>query len=273
MKVLLAIVLIGAGLLVGYALGAALRRRRRRQAALEAPFPEAWVRILEKNLPPYPKLTDSLQEQLHKDIQVFLADKSFEGCGGQEINDEVRVTIAAQACMLLLNRKARVYPKLRSILVYPDTYVAGEKGVFGAQYDESSVRLGESWHSGAVVLSWDDVKRGARNFKDGHNVTMHEFAHQLDQEDGASDGTPVLGRRSAYTEWAKVFSREYKDLQRKTEQGRRDVMDSYGATNEAEFFAVATEAFFEKPKALKKKHPELYEELRTFYQVEPLEWV
>jgi Mlc titration factor MtfA (ptsG expression regulator) len=249
-----------------------IRRQARRRIALHKPFPDEWTAILQQNLPPYNKLSDELRQQLHQNINVFLADKRFEACGGLTMTDEIRITVAAQACMLLLNRKHRCYPKLRSILVYPNTYVAGGKGLFGGKQEDRSVRLGESWLSGQVVLSWSSVKQGAFNFHDGHNVTMHEFAHQLDQEDGAADGAPILERRSAYSSWAKVFSREFANLQQRTRKGRRSVIDSYGAGEPAEFFAVATESFFEKPRQLLKKHPDLYSELQDYYKVNPEEW-
>lgn len=189
------------------------------------------------------------------------------------MTDEIKVTIAAQACMLLLNRKCECYPKLYSVLVYPSTYVAGTHKSFNGQSNVPSVRLGESWAHGAVVLAWDSVKNGAVNFRDGHNVTMHEFAHQLDQEDGESDGVPILEMRSAYSSWSRVFSKEYELLQFKTKNGKKTVMDRYGATNPAEFFAVATETFFEKPVQLQKKQPELYQELLDFYTVNPIDWI
>jgi len=116
------------------------------------------------------------------------------------------------------------------------------------------------------------VIKGAVNFRDGHNVAMHEFAHQLDQEDGRADGAPILESRSAYSAWSQVFSKEYAQLQQKTGQGKKSLMDKYGATDPAEFFAVATETFFEKPSQLQKKHPELYHELQGFYKVNPIEW-
>jgi len=175
--------------------------------------------------------------------------------------------------MLLLNRKTDGYPKLYSVLVYPSTYVAGGKGFFGNTSQPKSVRLGESWGHGTVVLSWDSVKQGAFNFKDGHNVTMHEFAHQLDQADGVADGAPVLEDRSAYTTWAAVFSREFSRLQEKKRKRKPSLLDKYGATNPAEFFAVVTESFFEKPKQFQKKHPELYEALQDYYKVDPVEWI
>ena len=249
------------------------RRRARRQRLFSTPFPDEWVTILEQNVPLYQLLPESLRRELHGHVNVFLDEKSFEGCGGLELTDEIRVTIAAQACMLLLNRKTRCYPLLVSILVYPSAYVAKEvKGAGSIEVIDRQVRLGESWHHGAVVLSWDTVMHGASDIKDGHNVVLHEFAHQLDQEDGSADGAPILEQRSRYVTWARVLSRDYEELRKKVRRGRRTVMRHYGAANPAEFFAVLTETFFEKPKQLKKKHPELYSELKDFYNVDPLEW-
>ena len=253
-------------------LAGALRRHKRHQL-LSTPFPGEWSAILNNNLPPYKKLSHDLQQQLHDYIRIFIAEKSFEGCGGLTLTDEIRVTIAAQASILLLNRDCDCYPKLYTVLVYPSTYVAGTRNRFNAHPSDTSVRLGESWNHGAVVLAWDSVKRGAINFRDGHNVTMHEFAHQLDQEDGRADGAPILEMRSAYSAWSQVFTKEYELLQHKAKKGRKSVMHKYGATNPAEFFAVATETFFEKPLQLKKKRPELYHELQGFYKVNPIEWV
>ncbi|MEN8142867.1 MAG: M90 family metallopeptidase [Thermodesulfobacteriota bacterium] len=250
----------------------AARREQRRRELLSTPFPPEWLAILKENLPPYQKLSPELQQQLKDYIRIFIAEKSFEGCGGLTLTDEIRVTIGAQACMLLLNRKCDCYPKLYSILVYPSTYVAGHRNSLDLQPSEVSVRLGESWNHGAVVLAWDSVKKGAVNFRDGHNVAMHEFAHQLDQEDGRGDGAPILGMRSAYSAWSRVFSREYELLLHRTRKGKKSVMDKYGATNPAEFFAVATETFFEKPRQMQKRHPELYRELQGFYKVSPIEW-
>jgi Mlc titration factor MtfA (ptsG expression regulator) len=266
------ILLIAGVILILYVLSAGARRRARLRKFTQRPFPEEWIQILERNLPPYIKLSAEQREELHKDVNVFLADKSFEGCGGQTITDEIRVTIAAQACMLLMGREDDCYPRLRSIVVYPTAYVTGRKGLLGGETDSESVRLGESWGRGTVVLSWSDVKRGAYNFKDGHNVTMHEFAHQLDQEDGTADGAPILEERSAYSSWARVFSEEFETLQKKSKKGKRSVLRSYGATNPAEFFAVATESFFEKPGQLKERHPELYDELQKYYKVDPAKW-
>ena len=248
------------------------KRRTRRAQLIAEPFPAEWEAVLEKLMPQYLNLPLELQTELQKDIQAFIADVSFEGCGGLIMSDEIKVTIAGQACMLLLNRPMNHYPKLRTVLVYPDTYVVGGKGYFGGKEEPRSVRLGESWTLGTVVLSWNSVKRGAYNINDGHNVAMHEFAHQLDQEDGVGDGAPILEQRSSYSLWAKVFSKEFEVLQRKVARGKRSVLDDYGATNPAEFFAVATETFYEKPRQLKKNHAALYNALQTYYRVDPVEW-
>jgi Mlc titration factor MtfA (ptsG expression regulator) len=246
------------------------KRRQRREALRHADFPAAWEAILNTSMPLYNCLPEDLRKELHGHIQVFLDEKTFTGCGGQEITDEVRVTIAAQACMLLLNSPGREYKTLRSIMVYPGGY--GARSADDSSHDGTPIRLGESWVYGPVVLAWDAVEQGAADIHDGHNVVLHEFAHQLDQADGQADGAPDLGTRSRYVAWARVLGAEYKRLQKKARKGKRHVMDRYGATNPAEFFAVATETFFEKSKQLKKKHPELYDELKMFYHCDPLEW-
>ena len=245
--------------------------RGRRRAELQSmPLSEEWEAIIEKNVPLYKRLPGELKEQLKGLVQVFLAEKKFEGCGGQEITDEVRVTIAAQGCMLLLNRKTRYFRKLKTILVYPHTYVARSQS--GGGIDGPSVRLGESWQNGPVVLSWNSVTGGTMNMTDGRNVVIHELAHQLDQEDGAADGAPILESRSCYRTWAEVLGEEYEGLRNKKKRRRRSVLNKYGATNPAEFFSVATEAFFEKSRQMRKKQPELYEELRDYYKVDPASW-
>ncbi len=250
-------------------------KKRRRKKIQEGDFPGAWLEILKTNFPIYQQLTAADQRELQGHILVFLDEKMFEGCGGLEINDEIRLTIAAQACLLLLHREPAYYPTLRTILVYPSSYLAKHP------HDEKKKdhRLGESWQFGPVVLAWDSSRRGGKNAFDGHNVVMHEFAHQLDQMDGGADGAPTLGRgkerarrMQLYRSWALVFSRDFECLQKKAAKGKKTVIDHYGATNPAEFFATATEAFFEKPRQLKKKRPELYEELRAYYKQDPVAW-
>jgi Mlc titration factor MtfA (ptsG expression regulator) len=237
----------------------------------ETPFPPGWSAIIEKNVPIHARLSEVDRGELRALIQIFLAEKIFEGCGGLEITDEIKVTIAAQACLLLIRRETELYPKLITILVYPTAYVSNtpQPDQHGLVTEGPQGRLGEAWTSGVVVLSWDDVKSGAADVRDGHNVVFHEFAHQLDQEDGGADGAPILPGRNLYSAWARVLGEEYDELRKAAETGKKSVLDTYGATNPAEFFAVATEAFFEKPIQLKKKHPELYEELTVYYHQDP----
>jgi Mlc titration factor MtfA (ptsG expression regulator) len=197
------------------------------------------------------------------------------------MSDEIRVCIAAQACLLLLHRKTDYYPELRSILVYPSTYFVEETRHLGAGVMEEGryARLGEAWQHGAVVLAWDAVRQGTADPDDGHNVVFHEFAHQLDFEDGLANGAPALGeghrwstRKSRYAAWARVLSTEFERLRADAQRGQTSVLNAYGATNPAEFFAVATESFFERPREMQEKHSELYEELKRYYLQDPVQW-
>jgi hypothetical protein len=271
---ILTLLLLGLiGLFLIFTLGKPLFRYYRRKQLRSSPFPPKWEGILNRNVALYRYLPDSLKKELQSHIQVFLGEKTFEGCEGLKITDEIRVTIAAQACILLLNRKPTYYPKLYTILVYPGAYVAKKVTVIGMEHtEEMTVRAGESWTRGEVVLAWDDVRQEALDLAFGHNVVLHEFAHQLDQEDGSANGAPILEKRSSYRTWAMVLSKEYQDLQRTALAGRKDIMDAYGATDPAEFFAVATETFFERPKQMKLTHPELYNELESYYGLDPLKW-
>jgi Mlc titration factor MtfA (ptsG expression regulator) len=247
-----------------------LKKRRRRRWRSE-PFPPPWIEIIERNVPYYRYLTPDERGELHGHIQIFLHEKDFEGCEGLEITDEIRVTIAAQACLLLLHRETDYFPMLTSILVYPRHYFARTSRQLpgGVVAEGVQGRLGESWKRGPIVLSWNDVLHGAADPNDGHNVVFHEFAHALDSESGALEGAPELPDATMYTAWARVLGAEYNNLLVDLERNHRPLIDAYGATSPAEFFAVVTEAFFEKPRQLKRRHPELYEQLHEFYQQDP----
>jgi hypothetical protein len=247
-------------------------KHKRRERIRNQPFPETWADILEKNVAYYGRLTPKDQAELRGHIQVFLDEKTFEGCGGLEINDEIRVVIAAQACILLLHRETDYYPTLRSILVYPHHYFSPRTRQLseGVVAEGLEGRLGESWYRGPVVLSWDAVRHKAHDHNDGHNVVFHEFAHQLDSESGANEGAPLLPRRSMYIAWARVLGAEYQHLISDIAHHHKTDLDPYGATNPAEFFAVVTEAFFEKPVRLQQRHPQLYEQLAVFFQQDPI---
>jgi len=245
-----------------------------RRNRLKQRLPPLWHAIVEANLPLYSHLSPAERGRLQGHIQVFLAEKQFIGCRGLQVTQEMKLIVAAIACLLLLNERGEYFPKLRSILIYPSTYFVNETVATGNYIVEARrvARLGESWTTDQVVLSWAQVKRDTCNWQDGHNVVLHEFAHQLDQEDGKAEGVPILQRNSDYPIWAQVMTEEYQQLCHDVERGVKTVMDSYGATNPAEFFAVATETFFEKPHQLLKKHPALYKQLQRYYQLDPVQW-
>lgn len=235
-------------------------------------FPSAWKRYLDENVKLYERLNPEDRAELKQKVMVFLEEKHFEGCRGFKITDEVRVTIAANACLLLLRRKTGFFPSLVTILVYPSAFMVDhvEVNELGIEERGRVTNLGESWDRGNVILAWDSAKRGALDPRDGLNVVIHEFAHQLDAEATGIDGAPPL-TRARQKEWARVFQREYDRLIEDIEEDRDTVLDDYAATNPAEFFAVAVETFFEKPHQLRKHHPELYEQLGTYFNQDPAE--
>ncbi len=254
-----------------------LSKRQKRSAIIARPIPEAWRLILEEEFPRYRTLPPEIKQTLNGYLQVLIAEKNFEACGQlEEVTDRMKVLIAGQAALLLVRLKTHnFYRRLKSILIYPTAFHdKGKRRISLHEENDGSTRLGESWQTGSVILAWDSVLAGARNADDGMNVVIHEFAHQLDQVDGAADGVPILQNRTAYQEWAKVFARNYDDLVDRVESGKghRALMDPYGATNPAEFFAVASETFFEEPIALLKKRPDLYRELKQYYGLDPAKW-
>jgi Mlc titration factor MtfA (ptsG expression regulator) len=234
------------------------------------PIPAAWYAVLEQRVPLARALAAEERERLLRLVQVFLAEKRVEGCQGLVVTEEMKVTIAAAACLLLLHVPGTCYPTVRTVLVYPSSFVP--KYTRPPERDhivQPPVPLvGQSWRGGVVVLSWDDVLSSARDPADGHNVVLHEFAHQLDREDGDAEGTPLLPG-GALRAWARVLAAEYERLRRDAAAGRPSVLDAYGATDPAEFFAVATETFFEKPAELEREHPALYTQLKQFYGQDP----
>jgi MtfA peptidase len=248
-------------------------KKWKRRRVSQKTFPGLWLKIIEKNVPFYNKLPSEDKNELLRHILIFLSEKLFEGCGGLEITEEIRVTIAAQACILLLHRKTDYYPHLHSILVYPQAYIADitEHEPNGVVIEGRHVRLGESWHRGSVVLSWDDVRGGAADVSDGNNLVFHEFAHQLEDSWAKGDNTPVFQNSSSYIAWARVLQRDFEKLRYDVDHNRKTFLDEYGATNLPEFFAVATEYFFEKSREFRSLHPELYKELKFFYQQDPAE--
>jgi len=247
--------------------------QHKRQLIKAKPFPKEWRDVIKRNVPYFYEMPADLQLQLKEHVQVFLHEKHFYGFEGIEINDEIKTTIAVQACLLLLNQDEKYYPKLKSIYVYPAAFITNHssRDAAGVVHEKRRVLSGESWELGKVVLSWKDTKQGASNIDDGRNVVIHEFAHQLDQETGMANGAPFLRHKNRRC-WSQVLTKEYEKLRAQSATGSRSLLDKYGATNPAEFFAVASEIFFERPQEMQEKHPNLYQQLQGFYRVNPALW-
>ncbi len=271
-------------LLVLWFAGAPLWVAWRRHRLRRQPFPAAWRVIVRRRVPQVRQLPADLQLQLKRHMQVFLAEKRFVGCGGLVVTDEMRVTVAAQACLLLLNRPAGYFRGLREILMYPGAFVVDRVRADGSGVlqEQRGALAGESWAQGQVVLSWDDTLAGAAVADDGRNVVIHEFAHQLDQEKGHANGAPLLGRRHHYARWSQVLGEAFAHLQRQValeapaadrhEAAPAPLISAYGATDPAEFFAVVSEVFFEQPQRLAAEQPALYREFSGYYRIDPLSW-
>ena len=247
------------------------RKRRRRDKIRSQPFPPEWHELLVSAMPYYRALPSTDQAEIQGHILVLMAEKNFEGCGGLALTDEIRMLVAAHAALLLLHRKSDYYPALVSILIYPSAFVvdATFSGPGHIEFEGEEIRLGEAWQRGVVILSWDSVRHGFRNPRDGYNVALHEFAHQLDMENGAADGYPALSEPALRKVWPVVFEKEFRQLTEHLDRGRPTLINEYAEQNPAEFFAVVTELFFERPAALKRRHPELYDALRRFYLQDP----
>ena len=232
-------------------------------------------KLLLKYMPIYRCMTDNERERLEKHIIWFLANKDFLGRDGLEVNDAMKLIVAADACVLVLNKPWPLFKNVKQNLLYPSAYYANEKNRDGAGLVSfhQTVRQGESWPGGTLVLSWHDVLNGNRLPNDGHNLVFHEFAHQLDQETGATTGTPLLKDKQAYQSWGKELSRAYNLLKAHVAYGMPHVIHSYGATNEAEFFAVLTETFIEKPVELKAYDPVIFDLLLNYFGFDPRRWV
>ncbi|MEE8311489.1 MAG: M90 family metallopeptidase [Candidatus Binatia bacterium] len=248
--------------------------KNRRRARLRARPLDAGKRLLLETGVPYYDLLDPPERiALEGLLQVFLHEKRFEGCGGLEITDEMRVTIAGHACLLILGRQTDFFPLLSSVLLYPDSYTApvARHGPGGVVTEANEQRIGESWAEGSIVLSWQDIRDDVLAPEDGYSVIVHEFAHQLDDELPEAEGMPVLSDPSMYAQWSRVMKAEYERLCANGAAGREGVIDSYGAESPGEFFAVVSECFFTVPIDLEEEHPDLYAQLASLYRQHPAE--
>lgn len=252
------------------------RKHRRRERIAAQPFPHEWERILSGNVDAYVRLPLDQPARLQKLVQVFVAEKKFIGSGGLQITDEIKVTVAGQACILLLGLpELDVYPLVREVIVYPHDFgeIIDAVGPDGRRYRIPEALAGQAWHRGPVVLDWDSVEHSVYSPCDGYNVVYHEFAHALDmQAGGRADGIPPLATKERSRVWSRVFNAEYSAFREAALRGKPTFIDPYGASNHAEFFAVVTEHFFEQPRRMRAKHPELYEQLRLFYRQDPVRW-
>lgn len=245
-------------------------RNRRRRALLSRPFPAEWDAWLQRNCRHGVRLSLDEQERWRSDIRLFVAEKHWEGCNGLTVSDEMRVTIAAHAVLLGLGFPAFPFDRLLSVLIYPDTFISRQTRYRdGIVHESDELRLGEAWYQGPIVLSWREVCEQCIEQPDGRNVVIHEFAHLLDMTNHEIDGVPALDGIAEPDRWIDAFHDEYRRLVRQVRTGRRSVVDDYGATSEAEFFAVGSEAFFERPVELRADKPQFYEILRQFYRQDP----
>jgi MtfA peptidase len=245
-------------------------RGRTARTRLDAPVPLSWRSLVHARVPLSRRLSPTQRERLLSKTQDLVRGCRWEGCGGLRLTEDMQVVIAAHACLLVLEHSGDPYPELDEILVYPGTFQPRRfSWTPSADPQRESPMLGESWKHGVVILAWDSAAAGASDPADGRNVVIHEFAHQLDTTGGPADGVPRLPDATALTSWTAMLERDFERLRREAESGTQGVLDHYGATDHAEFFAVATEAFFERPAELEHERPELYTALRRHYRQDP----
>jgi len=271
-QILLAVI-VGGGLLAllaGLLWNAA--RARRRAAEFAEPFAAQWRALLEEKVPLYRRMPQDLRLRLEPPVRAFLADVRFVGCQGLEVTDEMRLVIAVQACLLIVERDPRAYEALASVLLYPDQFIVNEtdEDEAGVVHEGESVLSGQSLDTSRIVLSWRDVQESLVE-GDAYNVVLHEFAHYLDNSVGGTL-TDLTARRAALEAWHDVLHREYEALCDAVDRGEDVLIDPYGAESTVELFAVATETFFETPRELREHHPALYAELKGFYGLDPAAW-
>ncbi len=250
-------------------------KKRHRRKIREQFFPKEWDATLRENVWQYSCIRREMHKKYHDDLRIILDEKEWEGCGGLQMNDKVKVTIAGQAAILLLGIEEEFYfDQVKSVLVYPDAFSVPEQ--FQDQsgvVDPDQTASGEAFQSGPVVLSWDSVLEGGCDPYNGHNVVIHEFAHQLDALSGEMGGMPPIFDEEEAQQWVEVFEREFQRLEKAVQEEQPTLLDEYGATNRAEFFAVATECFFEQSETLLELHSELYGTLKSFYRQDPAQWM
>lgn len=246
-------------------------KHRKRRQLLATPIPPSWEALIPTHCRQFAALSAEEQQRLRNDVRILIAEKHWEGCNGLSITEEIQVTIAAHAALMGLGFPEMPFERLLSILVYPDTFVAkrNTRMTGGGWLESDEPRLGEAWYQGPVILTWREIREECVESPDGRNVIIHEFAHLLDMEDRDVNGVPSLPDEQQYETWLDVTSAEFDRLQRQIRLGRRTLIDSYGATSRAEFFAVASETFFEQPVRMQSELPRLYDVLKAYYRQDP----
>jgi hypothetical protein len=270
----LVVILAVAALVIAWIVTGPARLARRRAHHRATALDESDRMFLRRRVPLYRRMPQELRQRLDGLVRVFLAEKQFFGCQGLEVTRAMQLAVAAQACLLVLGRDEHVYDDLRSVLIYPSQFVVPEQwhDEHGVVTEEERVLAGQAWDVSRVVLSWADV-RSRGGGEEAYNVVIHEFAHYLDHEGGGMDGAPAFAGRDDRTRWAQVFQREFDALRGAVERDEATLLDPYAAEDEAEFFAVASETFFEAPDALRSRHPALYAELQSYYRLDPAAWI
>lgn len=249
-------------------------RARRRRKLLAEPFPTWWQPHLDRNVGHYALLSPPNQSQLRDIARILISEKQWLGRGGLFVTEEMKVTIAGQAALLLLGADRGYYPYTREIVVFPTEFRTPTR-LDDWEDDELSDRIsaGQAVDRGPVLLAWDDVQREARDPAAGYNVVLHEFAHQLDFAEGVSRGVPALGDASLESRWHYAMTVAFADHRRAVKASAADLFFTpHAADDEAEFFADLTEAFFCRPCDLRDLHPELYRLLGAYYRLDPAAW-
>ena len=245
------------------------KNRRRRKICVQL-WPEAWSLHLNRNVRLSWGLSEPEIERLREIVKIFVAEKNWEGLEGLAVTEEMQVTIAAQAGVLLLGTPSFYFDNVRTILIFPTSF---RREVTNGGVVHQTYRAGEAWQGGPIILSWQDTLRGGRNEDDGHNLVIHEFAHALDGLDGEMAGQVIFDDTAVSERWKTVVDREFTQLCHARDHGIRTLLDHYGATNKAEFFAVSSETFFELPREFRRQHAELFELLSTYYRIDPRRWI
>ena len=261
-----------AGAIIAALIIAPLRRLKQRRDLAGRPFPRRWRRLLRRRWRLYRALPPEVRRRLQRQLQVMMAETPFYGCNGLSPTEEMKLLILAQASLLYRNISRDRLADFPHVLLYPQAFVreAETPDELGLVSQQRHVLLGESWETGRVILSWSDIEQDLTRL-DGHNLVMHEYAHQIDGQDGVMNGAPLLPSDRLYQRWSSTMKAAYRDLCTRAEGGEAP-LDPYACTNPAEFFAVTTETFFTQPEGLYRQYPDVYRLLAQFFRQEPLEW-